>query len=150
MLGNKGQSQPAENERWSQPSDYVFKASSPADDCLEIAAIHHKEANQLFAGARQAEAEGRQEEARLLHDLAVAREATAVEFETAAKGETSDPVVTEILEWQKDLCEKYVPHSLTFVTGNEPPPPQFYEEMKAPEHGLLARAAAWVGSWIAP
>ncbi|MGD0546524.1 MAG: hypothetical protein ABR991_01695 [Terracidiphilus sp.] len=149
MSENKRQNPSAENERWNQPSDYVFKASSPAEDCLEIANIHHREAKQLFVGAREAEAEGRQEESKLLHDLAVAREATAVEFETAAKGEGSDPVVTEILDWQKDLCQHYVPHSLSFVTGNEPPPPQFYEEVKQPQHGPLARAVGWVGSWIA-
>lgn len=116
---------------------------------MEIAAIHHREAKQLFVGARDAEAEGRTEEAKLLHDLAVAREATAVEFEQAAKGEASDPVVTEILDWQEDLSQHYVPHSLSFTTGDEPPPPQFYEEMKPPQRGRLARAVAWVGGWIA-
>lgn len=129
-------------------SEYVFQASSPAEDCINIAKIHHREANQLFVGAAQAEAEGRAEEAKLLLDLAVAREGTALEFEKAAKGETGNPIVTEILDWQEDLCNYYVPHTTTFVTGDEPLPEQLLEELKPPEHGRLARAVAWVGSWI--
>jgi hypothetical protein len=131
-----------------QQSDYVFKARSPAEDCLEIAKIHHREAKQLFDNASRAEAEGRLEEAKLLKDLAVARDATAFEFELAAQGETSDPIVAEILDWQEDLSGGYVPYKPTFVTGDEAAPEQLVEELKQPKPGPIARAVAWVGGLI--
>jgi hypothetical protein len=135
---------PDETKKYQQ-SDYIFKARSPAEDCLEIAKIHHREAKQLFENASRAEAEGRLEEAKLLTDLAMAREATAAEFESTARGESSDPIVAEILDWQEDLKEGYVPYKPTFVTGDEPAPAQLIEELKQPEPGPIARAVAWVG-----
>ena len=93
---------------------YSFQGSSPAEESLEIARIHHKEAKQLFEGAKAAEAEGRAEEARLLLDLAVARRERAEEFERVAQGQCGDPIVTEILDWQEDLCETYTPPTLEF------------------------------------
>jgi hypothetical protein len=138
---------PDETKKYQQ-SDYVFKARSAAEDCLEIAKIHHREAKQLFENASRAEAEGRLEEAKLLTDLAVAREATAVEFESTARGESSDPVVAEILDWQEDLSEGYVAYTPTFVTGDEPVPEQLIEELRKPKPGLIARAVAWVGGLI--
>jgi hypothetical protein len=131
-----------------QQSDYIFKARSPAEDCLEIAKIHHREAKQMFDNARSAEAEGRLEEAKLLTDLAVAREAIAAEFESTARGESSDPIVAEILDWQDNLNEGYVPYTPTFVTGDELAPAQLIEELRKPEPGLIARAVAWVGGLI--
>jgi hypothetical protein len=139
----------ADQKAAAMPSDYTFKARSAAEDCLEVASIHHREAKQLFEGARGAEAEGRREEARLLKDLAEAREATAVEFEKTARGETKDPIVGEILDWQEDLCSSYVPYTPTFVTGDEPAPPQLIEELSQPPLGPLARCVAWVGHWFA-
>ena len=62
----------------------------------------------------------------------MAREATAIEFEKTARGETKDPIVGEILEWQEDINASYQPHQLTFVTGNEPAPPQLVEELYQP------------------
>ena len=135
---------PDETKKYQQ-SDYIFKARSPAEDCLEIAKIHHREAKQLFDNASRSEAEGRLEEAKLLTDLAVAREAIAAEFESTARGESSDPIVAEILDWQEDLKEGYVPYSPTFVTGDEQAPEQLIEELKQPKPGLIARAVAWVG-----
>jgi hypothetical protein len=133
----------------SPPSDYTFQVNSAADDCLGVANIHHREAKQLFESAEKAEAEGRFEEAHLLKDLAVAREATAVEFEKTARGETKDPIVGEILDWQDDLASSYEPHQFTFVTGDEPAPPQLIEELRQPEPGPLTRCVAWVGHWFA-
>ena len=89
------------------------------------------------------------EEAKLLKDLAVAREATAFEFELTAQGATSDPIVAEILDWQEDLTGGYVPYKPTFVTGDEPAPEQLIEELKQPKPGPIARAVAWVGGLIA-
>jgi hypothetical protein len=128
-----------------QQSDYIFKARSAAEDCLEIAKIHHREAKQLFENASRAEAEGRLEEAKLLTDLAVAREATAAEFESTARGESKDPIVAEILDWQEDLSGGYTPYAPTFVTGDEPAPEQLIEELRKPKPGPIARAVAWVG-----
>ena len=138
---------PDETKKYQQ-SNYIFKARSPAEDCLEIAKIHHREAKQMFDNARSAEAEGRLEEAKLLTDLAVAREAIAAEFESTARGESSDPIVAEILDWQEDLKEGYVPYKPTFVTGDEPAPEKLIEELKQPKHGFIARAVAWIGSLI--
>jgi hypothetical protein len=138
---------PDETKKYEQ-SDYIFKARSAAEDCIEIAKIHHREAKQLFENASRAEAEGRLEEAKLLTDLAVAREATAAEFESTARGESSDPIVAEILDWQEDLTEGYVPYAPTFVTGDETAPEQLIEELRKPKPGPIARAVAWVGGLI--
>lgn len=139
----------ADGKSSSSTSAYTFKARSASEDCLEVANIHHREAKQLFEGARVAEAEGRREEARLLQDLAEAREATAMEFEKTARGETNDPIVGEILDWQEDLCSSYVPYEPTFVTGKEPAPQQLVEELYQPPPGPIARFVAWVGHWFA-
>lgn len=84
-----------------------------------------------------------------MKDLAAAREATAVEFEKTARGETNDPIVGEILDWQEDLCTKFEPHQLTFVTGNEPAPAELVEELYQPPPGPFTRFVAWVGHWFA-
>lgn len=138
-----------DNEGTKTQSSYKFKARSASEDCLEVAFIHHKEAKQLFESAQQAETEGRLEEARLLKDLAEAREATAVEFEKTARGETSDPIVGEILDWQEDLCSNFEPYKPTFVTENEPAPLQLVAELYQPPPGPLGRFVAWVGHWFA-
>jgi hypothetical protein len=138
-----------ENESEKTQSGYRFKGRSASEDCLGVAYIHHKEAKQLFESARLAETEGRLEEARLLNDLAVAREATAVEFEKTARGETKDPIVGEILDWQEDLCSGFEPYKPTFITGDEPAPLQLVAELYQPPPGPLARFVAWVGHWFA-
>lgn len=48
----------AEEKTVNTPSGYVFKARSAADDCLEVANIHRREAKQLYEGAQAAEAAG--------------------------------------------------------------------------------------------
>jgi hypothetical protein len=129
----------------NQLPDFSFQDSAQAKEFLDIATIHHREANKLFEGALAAQAEDRQSEAKLLTELAVARRHTAEEFERAARGEGSDPIVAEILDWQEDLSEGYVPYTPTFVTGDEPAPEQLIEELRKPKPGLIARGVAWVG-----
>jgi hypothetical protein len=89
--------------------DFSFQGSAQAKEFLEIANIHHREANKLFDGALAAQAEDRQSEANLLTELAIARRHTAEEFERAARGEGSDPIVAEILDWQEDLTKVMSP-----------------------------------------
>jgi hypothetical protein len=132
----------------NQEPVYSFQGSSPADELLEIARIHHREAKQLFDSAYAAQAEGREEEARLLMDLAIARRERAEEFERAAKGEGSDPVVTEILDWQEDLREEYTPYTSTYTPADGELPEGWLEEFKPPKRGRIARAVAWVGSFM--
>ena len=63
----------------NQAPAYTFLGSSPAEELLVVARIHHKEAKQLFEHAQEAQAEGRQEEAKLLMDLWIARRDMAEE-----------------------------------------------------------------------
>ena len=138
---------PDETKKYQQ-SDYIFKARSAAEDCLEIAKIHHREAKQLFENASRAEAEGRLEEAKLLTDLAVAREATAAEFESTARGESSDPIVAEIRDSEPEMFKNYTPNTPTYTAPEGELPPEWLAEMKPPPLGPIARAMAWIGSWI--
>ena len=135
---------PDVNPKDNQPV-YTFQGDSPADELHEIARIHYKEAKELLERANQSLAEDRQEEAKLLLDLAKSRRERADEFEKAARGEGGDPIVAEILDWQEDLNEGYVPYTPTFVTGDEPAPEQLIEELRKPKPGHIARAVAWVG-----
>ena len=128
---------------------YSFQGSSPAEELLEIARIHHKEAKQLYESARAAEAEERHEEAKLLMDLADSRRERAEEFERAAKGEGNDPIVTEILEDQEDICHNYQPHTSTYTPTDGQLPDGWLEEFTPPPPGRVARAMAWIGGWIA-
>jgi hypothetical protein len=128
---------------------YSFLGESPGEKLLDVARIHHREAKQLFEGAETAKAEGREEEAKLLYDLAVAREATATEFEKAAKGEVGDPIVAEILDWQEDINKNYSPFTSDYVPPEddapaEPPAPEPFSLSKS-----FLRGVAWVGSWFA-
>ena len=132
----------------NQQPAYQFQASSQADDYGAIARIHRREAQQLLERSEASSAEGRVEEAKLLVDLYVERQATAEKFEKAARGEGGDPIVEEILDWQEDLTRGYVPYKPTFVTGDVPVPEQLIAELKRPEPGILARAVAWVGGLV--
>jgi hypothetical protein len=132
----------------NQIPGYSFQGSSQTDEFLEIARIHHKEAKQLLESAQVALAEGRQEEAKLLLDLGVARRNTAEEFEKAAKGEGNDPIVTEILDWQKDLCEGYTPYTSTYVPPDDKLPDGWLQELQPPKLGRIARAVAWIGGMV--
>ncbi|MGD0830214.1 MAG: hypothetical protein ABR907_04675 [Terracidiphilus sp.] len=130
-------------------SDYKFKGSSEGEDYHAIARIHYREAKQLLESAQVAKAEERQEEYKLLTDLAIARRETADEFELAANGLAGDPIVAEILDWQEDLCEGYVPHTPIFIAADDNECPTYLaEELKRPDRGPIARAVAWVGNWI--
>jgi len=98
-----------DNNPQDQSPVYSSQGNLAAKEFLDIARIHQREAKQLFEGAQQAQAEDRQEEAKLLTDLAIARRERAEEFERVAKGEGSDPIVTEILDYQDDMCKNYTP-----------------------------------------
>ena len=125
--------------------DYIFQGNSPAQQYLDVARIHHKEAKQLFERAQAALAEDRQEEARLLTDLAIARRETADAFDRAARGEGGDPIVAEILSGQQNT---YQPYSPTYIAPDEALPEGWLSEMKPRPLGRIARAVAWIGSWI--
>jgi len=127
---------------------YTFQGNTPAEVPLEIARIHHLEAKQLFERAQEAEVADRPEEAKLLKHLAAARKETAVEFEKVAKGEASDPIVTEILDWQEDIAENYVPYQSTYVAPDDGPPPVLPPKPKTLT-GILLNFVAWVGGWFA-
>ena len=127
---------------------YSFMGSTPAEIPLEIARIHQQEAKQLLDRAEEARAEGREEEANLLVHLANARWDTADEFERVAKGEASDPIVAEILDWQEDLAENFVPHQSTYVAPDDGPPPELPKKPKTLS-GMFLGFLAWVGGWFA-
>jgi len=129
------------------PADYASQSSSPTEELREIARIHHREAKELLEHSHQAKAEGREEEAKLLMDLWVAREERAMEFDKAARGEGGDPIVTEILDWQEDLCENYTPPTMEFFTEEELASQGLPEYLRAAPLGPIARAVAWFGSW---
>ncbi|MGB9406127.1 MAG: hypothetical protein WCA89_01260 [Terracidiphilus sp.] len=140
----------------NQNPAYSFQGSSPADELLEIARIHRREAKQLFDRADEAHAEDRQEEAKLLMDLAISRRDRAVEFEMAARGKGGDPIVAEILDSQEEMCVKYTPFSPSIMskeeltlTAEEQSAAELAEGKKSTPSGRIARAVAWVGSWIA-
>jgi hypothetical protein len=81
---------------------YTFIGTSPGDELLEVARIHRREVKQLMDSAYAAQAEGREQEAKLLFDIAKERQDRAEEFESAARGEIKDPCVTEILSDQEE------------------------------------------------
>ena len=133
------------NNPHNRTPGYTFQSNSPAQEYLDVARIHHREAKQLFDSAQAALAEDRQEEARLLTDLAIARRERAEAFERAARGEGGDPIVAEILAGQQNT---YQPYSPTYVAPDEALPEGWLSEMKPRPLGRIARAVAWIGSWI--
>ena len=135
-----------DDQREIKPS-YTFIGTPPGDELLDVVRIHRREVKQLLDSANTSEAEGREQEARLLRAIAKEREDRAVEFERAARGETEDPVVTEILSDQEESTKSYVPHSSDYAPKltdaekdvlenlaelTEPPPPS-----------PIARAFSW-------
>jgi hypothetical protein len=129
-----------------EPPAYHYRDDLPGGGLVDVANIHHREAKQLYIGAETAKAEGREEEARLLLDLAIAREETAKEFDKAAKGEVGDPIVAEILDWQEDISENFVPYISDYVApvdDTPPPPPKEFSLREWCLHWV-----AWVGSLI--
>ncbi|MGD0681649.1 MAG: hypothetical protein ABR990_06320 [Terracidiphilus sp.] len=127
---------------------YTFQGRSSADEYLEIARIYNKEAKNLFARAQEALAEDRQEEARLLTDLAIAQRERADEFEKAARDEGGDPIVAELLNNEKSMRKNYTPYTPTYIAPDAELPQSWKDELKPPPLGPIARAVAWIGSWI--
>jgi len=139
----------AAKDSHGKTSAYTFQGNSPADQFLEMARIHHLEADQLFDRAIEAHAEDRQEESRLLKDLAISRRARGDEFVRAANCHGGDPIVSDILDGLEETKIKFTPYAPTFVTQEELLSTELPEELKRPHLGWIARAVAWVGSWIA-
>jgi acyl-CoA reductase-like NAD-dependent aldehyde dehydrogenase len=139
-----------DNNPQNKMLSHPFEGITTVEECLNVAHIHHREADQLFEGAQQALAEDRQEEARLLTDLAVARRARGEEFERAARGEIGDPIVAEIREFEPEMIKNYTPNTPTYSAPEVDLPPEWLAEMKRPPLGPIARAMAWIGSWISP
>ena len=137
----------SEENPQDQTPVYSFQGDSPGAELLEIARIHHKEAKQLFESAHASEAEGRQQEAKLLFDLATSREERAVEFERAARGEGGDPIVTEILADQEEVIGSYSPHKSTYtatLSSTEQEALDKLAEYTPPPPTRMARAKAWI------
>lgn len=93
---------------------YTFLGEEPAGVFHELAEMHHREAKQLLERAHESEAEGREEEAKLLMDVSATREQRAAELEMAARGEAEDPSVIEVLDGQEDILKSYTPNTMTF------------------------------------
>jgi hypothetical protein len=137
------------NNPQNQAPAYSFIGSSPNEELLIVARIHHKEAKQLFERAQEAQAEGRLEEAKLLMDLGIARRDKADELEKAAREEIDDPIVAELLENEASMCKNYIPYTPTYAAPDEELPQSWKDELKPRPLGPIARAVAWIGSWIA-
>jgi acyl-CoA reductase-like NAD-dependent aldehyde dehydrogenase len=138
------------NSPQNQTPAYVYQGRSSTEEFLEIARIYDKEADQMLERAQTALAEDRQEEAKLLVDLATAHRERADEFKKAAREDGSDPIVAEILDHQKTHRKNYTPYAPTYSAPNEELPQSWKDELKPPPLGPIARAVAWIGSWIAP
>jgi hypothetical protein len=139
----------SQNNPQNQAPACSFLGSSPAKELLVVARIHHKEAKQLFERADVADAEGRQEEAMLLIDLGIARRERAEELDRAAREEISDPIVAELLESEETMCKNYIPNTPTYTAPEAELPQSWIDELTPRPLGPIARAVAWVGSWIA-
>jgi len=131
-----------------QPPTYTFLGSSPADELLEIAQLYHRESRHLLLRAHEAQAADRQEEARLLTDLAISKREQAEEFEKAARGEGGDPIVADILKSEQSQRTSFTPFTSTYTSTEGDIPPEWIEEMKPRRLGPIARALAWIGGWI--
>jgi hypothetical protein len=135
-----------EDQRELKPS-YTFIGTSPGDELIEVARIHRREAKQMLDNAATAQAEGREQEAKLLRDIAKERLDRAEEFEKAARGETSDPVVTEILSDQEETTKNYVPHSSDYAPkltdAEKAALENLAEFVEPPPPSPLSRAMNW-------
>lgn len=127
---------------------FTFQGRSQVDEQLEVARLYHKEANLLLERAQAALADDRQEEARLLLDLAKAQRERADEFEKAARGESGDPIVAEILNNLQTQRNNITSSTPTYTAPVEDIP-FWVKEMKPRPLGPIARAVAWIGSWFA-
>jgi acyl-CoA reductase-like NAD-dependent aldehyde dehydrogenase len=138
MLTGQEERMPDVNPKDNQPV-YTFQGDSPADELHEIARIHYKEAKELLERANQSLAEDRQEEAKLLLDLAKSRRERADEFEKAARGEGGDPIVAEILDSQEDNCPGFTGYTPSFMTPEELLPVELPPKPKPPLRKRIGR-----------
>jgi hypothetical protein len=123
---------------------YTFLGTSPAEKFLELAVLHRKEAKQLRESARLSEAEGREEEVRLLIRVAETREQRAQELEKAARGEADDPSVAEVLDGEQEVLSAYVPPTMSFLRPEDLPPATVPMHMRPLPPGNIPRALDWV------
>lgn len=136
------------NNPQDQMLTHPFEGITTVEECLNIARIHYREAKELFERSDSAYAEDRQEEAKLLMDLGIARRERAEEFEKAARGEVSDPIMAEIRDGETEMFKNYTPNTPTYTAPESDLPPEWLAELKGPPLGRIARAMAWVGSLI--
>jgi len=127
---------------------YTFLGSSPAEKFLELAVLHRKEANQLRERAREAEEGGRYEEAKLMSDVALVREQRAAELEKAARGESDDPSVAEVLDGEKEVLDAYVPPTMSFIRAEDLPPATVPMHMRPIPPGRVDKAWARIKDWF--
>jgi hypothetical protein len=80
-----------------------------AEEYRTCAQIHFREAEKLLERAHAAQAEDRQHEAMLLTDLSISQRERGVLYEKAARGEGSDPIVTEILDGLQQRRDHFIP-----------------------------------------
>jgi hypothetical protein len=143
----------SDDDLQDQTPVYTFLNEEPAEVFRELAGLHHKEAKQLLEHAQQAEAEDRQEEAKLLMDVMAAREQRAAELEKAARGEVEDPSVIEVLDGQQDILSHYTPNTMTFFKEDELPPATVPEHMRPRPPGRIAltmtKISNKISNWMA-
>jgi hypothetical protein len=145
LWGLAGQEEKMPDEGFEEEDPgYTFLGSSPAEKFRDLAVLHRKEADQLLERAREAEDEGRHEEAKLMRDVALVREQRAEELERAAKGEGDDPSVTEVLDSQKEMLGSYTPPTLSFIKPEDLPPATVPEHMRPLPPGNIDRAWGWI------
>jgi hypothetical protein len=137
----------SEEDLRDQTPVYTFLDEEPAGVFRELADMHHREAQQLLEHAMQAEAEDRQEESKLLMDIMVAREQRAAELEQAARGESEDPSVVEVLDGQQEILNTYTPNTMTFFKEDELPPATVPEHMRPRPPGRIALTMEKISSW---
>jgi acyl-CoA reductase-like NAD-dependent aldehyde dehydrogenase len=138
------------NRPQDQTPAYTFQGRSSTEELLEIARIYDREAEQMLVRAQEALTEDRQEEAKLLMHLATTHRESADEFKKAAREDSGDPIVAEILHHQQAQRKNYTSYTPTYSAPDEELPQSWIDEMKPPPLGPIARAVAWIGSWIAP
>jgi len=119
----------------------MFQDESPssmsANEYIEIARIHNREAKKLLERAQAAHAIDQRHEAMLLTDLSIAQRERAEQYEKAARGEGQDPIVAEILEGLNRLRSSFTP-----APGQLPG--QLLGLSEYSPGGRFTRAAAWL------
>jgi hypothetical protein len=70
-------------------------------------------------------------------------------MEKAAREEIADPIVAELLEDEEAMSKNYIPYTPTYTAPEDELPQSWKDELKPRPLGPIARAVAWIGSWIA-